>query len=549
MTFLKNPLSLSILSGVLLTLSWPVGGLSMLVFVGLVPLLFLEDKITNDSHGYKKVRLFSYAYLSFLIWNTGTTWWIVNSSVFGMVFAIFCNTLFYTLLIMVFHWSKKRLPLRTAYIFLITLWIAFEKFHLGWEFSWPWLNLGNVFSEDIHWIQWYEYSGSFGGSLWVLLVNTGIFEVLKKHQINFKNTLWLKKLSPWLVSIALPIAISLIIFQKTPINTPNTEILLLQPNIDPYLEKYERENDDYFNLMAQMTADQISDQTRYIVTPETYFGAGLGTSLDEFKTTPLYRSIDSLLGKHKKIQLISGIQSYVVYRQTSAPTQTANFIRDGIWVDFYNSALKMEYGENPEFYHKSKLVVGVENMPYKSFFKPLLGEFLIDLGGTVSSRARQEYRSVFEHQKINIKTGPVICYESIYGEFVTEYVRKGADFLAIITNDAWWGDTAGHKQLLSYARLRAIENRRSIVRSANTGISAIINSKGEISQSLPYNTKGVLKGKFAPEKRITFYTQYGDFIARWSGFIAVLFFLIALSGRLKTHKSSRTKERINTQKK
>ena len=77
----------------------------MLVFVGLVPLLFLEDKITNDGHGYKKVRLFSYAYLSFLIWNTGTTWWIVNSSVFGMVFAIFCNTLFYTLLIMLFHWS------------------------------------------------------------------------------------------------------------------------------------------------------------------------------------------------------------------------------------------------------------------------------------------------------------------------------------------------------------------------------------------------------------------------------------------------------------
>ena len=178
-------------------------------------------------------------------------------------------------------------------------------------------------------------------------------------------------------------------------------------------------------------------------------------------------------------------------------------------------------------------MVGVENMPYKSFFRPILGEFLLDLGGTVSSRAIQQSRSVFEHKKINLKVGPVICYESIYGEFLTEYVRKGAHFLAIITNDAWWGDTPGHKQLLSYARLRAIENRRAIVRSANTGISAIINAKGEIVKELPYESKGVLRGKFSPAERITFYTQYGDYIARWSGFVAILFFLIAVSGRLK----------------
>ena len=94
---------------------------------------------------------------------------------------------------MLFHWSKKRLPLRTAYIFLVTLWISFEKFHLEWDFSWPWLNLGNVFSEDIQWIQWYEYTGSFGGSLWVLLINIGLFEVLKNHKASLKKTVWVKK--------------------------------------------------------------------------------------------------------------------------------------------------------------------------------------------------------------------------------------------------------------------------------------------------------------------------------------------------------------------
>ncbi len=322
-------------------------------------------------------------------------------------------------------------------------------------------------------------------------------------------------------------------FQKEKNIIPTTEVLLLQPNIDPYLEKYNEENNYYFDLMVNMTADQITEQTRYIFTPETYFGTGLGAPLVEFNDSPLRYKIDSLLQQYPKIQLITGIQSYNVYKTDNQPTSTANFVMEGTWVDFYNSALKMEYQEPFEFYHKSKLVVGVENMPYKSFLKPLFGDFLLDLGGTLSSRATQDYRSVFEHKKINLKTGPVICYESIYGEYVTEYVRKGAHFLAIITNDAWWGNTAGHKQLLSYARLRAIENRRSIVRSANTGISAIINPKGEITQKLAYEFKGVLRGKFAPSNKITFYTQYGDYIARWSGFISVLFFLIALSGRLK----------------
>ena len=540
MTFNKNPLLLSVISGLLLTLSWPVGGLSLLIFVGLIPIFFIEDRIANDPYKLKKLRFFFLAYLSFLIWNVGTTWWIINSSVFGMFFAILCNTLFYSLLMLLFQWSKKRLPLRTAYIFLITLWIAFEKFHLEWDFSWPWLNLGNVFSEDIHWIQWYEFTGAFGGTLWVLIVNIGLFEALKHHLPNTKNTIWIQKLSPWLVAIAIPIVVSLYLFQREEKITPTQEVLLLQPNVDPYTEKYDNENDHYVKLLTQMTADEISDETGYIFTPETYFGAGMGASMEDFKNTPLHDRLDSLLTQHPKIQLITGIQSYKIYYTNEEPTPTANFIRDNIWVDFYNSALKMQYQQESEFYHKSKLVVGVENMPYKSFFKPILGEFLLDLGGTVSSRAIQEDRDVFEQPHLQLKVGPVICYESIYGEYVTEYVRNGAQFLGIITNDAWWGNTPGHRQLLSYARLRAIENRRSIVRSANTGISAIINAKGEITKKLPYNTKGVLKGKFAPQDKITFYTQYGDYIARWSGFIAILFFLIAVSGRLKNSKQTFT---------
>ena len=123
-----------------------------------------------------------------------------------------------------------------------------------------------------------------------------------------------------------------------------------------------------------------------------------------------------------------------------------------------------------------------------------MGDVLINLGGTVSSRVTQNNRSVFDHNSISKKVAPIICYESIFGEFVTGFTKKGANFFAILTNDAWWGETPGHKQLLSYSRLRAIENRRDIVRSANTGISAIISARGEIIKKTKYNTKTGLAG-------------------------------------------------------
>jgi apolipoprotein N-acyltransferase len=342
-----------------------------------------------------------------------------------------------------------------------------------------------------------------------------------------------------LIGIAIPIIISLIIYESEEKGESRIEVLLLQPNIDPYEEKYERNNRYFFDLMIQMVSKQITEKTRYIFTPETYFASGLGEPLDDFNNCQLYRDLDSLLQRNPKIQLISGIQSFNIYQSKKKPSSTANEMKNGYWIDFYNSALKMQSNSQHEFYHKSKLVVGVENMPYKSFFKPFLGQFLIDLGGTVSSRVTQKERTVFKHKTEGLNVGPIICYESIYGSFVTEYIRKGADFLAIITNDAWWGNTAGHRQLLSYSRLRAIENRRSIVRSANTGISAIINKKGELIDKLPYNHRSSLRGYFSTAKEITFYTQYGDYIARLSCLMMILFFLLAVSGRLKPNSSKK----------
>ncbi|MDB3985173.1 apolipoprotein N-acyltransferase [Flavobacteriaceae bacterium] len=524
---------LAIGSGILLSASWPVNGITLLVFVGLVPLLFLEDSIRKDDLKKKGIRVFLYSYLTFIIWNALTTWWLVNSTFFGMLFANLCNSLFYALVFLCFSWTKGRMADRSGYLFFIALWIAFEKLHLEWDFSWTWLTLGNVFSEKFYWIQWYEYTGVYGGSLWVLIINVWIFSILRKHELSTLFKTVIKKLIGPLLLIALPIAGSLYLYQQVADVEKNISVALIQPNIDPYSTKYQLTNSTFLSLWEEQTKPFINDSLDYILSPETYFAEGFGEELKGYPKSILHQDIQKELAKIPETQFISGVQYYDVYTQEEAPSLTANLARKGLWVEYYNSAVAEQFNSFPQVYHKSKLVVGVENMPLKSVLNPLLGDLMLDLGGTVASRVTQNKRSVFTHPNLKEKAAPIICWESIFGEFVTGYVKEGATFLAVISNDAWWGNTPGHKQLLSYTRLRAIETRRDIARSANTGISCIIDARGEILKQTTYNSKTVLIGKISSRDTITFYVRFGDIIARWAGFITVLFFLLALSGRLK----------------
>ena len=175
---MKKNLTLAILSGLLLGFSWPTKGQSLLIFFSLVPLLMSIKRINNSDNKYKNTITFFVSYISFFLWNLITTWWIYNSTEFGALFAILVNSSFYSLMIVIYRFSLNLIPRITGQILFLSMWISFEKFHLDWDFSWPWLNLGNVFSESIYFIQWYEYTGIFGGTLWILIVNLFIFNFL-----------------------------------------------------------------------------------------------------------------------------------------------------------------------------------------------------------------------------------------------------------------------------------------------------------------------------------------------------------------------------------
>ena len=139
-------------------------------------------------------------------------------------------------------------------------------------------------------------------------------------------------------------------------------------------------------------------------------------------------------------------------------------------------------------------------------------------------------------QKTSI--APVICYESIYGEFTATQVRKGAELLCVLTNDGWWGDTPGYKQHFSFSRLRAIETRRWVIRSANTGTSGIINEYGEVMAQTLYWKPAVLSATVPLLKTQTIFSQQGDYIGRSFSFVAVLIILFAFSKKLKNNLSN-----------
>jgi len=521
---MKN-LLYAILSGLLLALAWPTYGFPLLLFFGFVPLLYLEYKLRIANSKFIKLKVLGYSYLSFFLWNLITTYWLYFSTPFGGAFAILVNSLLMALVFLLYHIVAKRTNFKASSAFLICLWIVFERLHLNWEFSWPWLNLGNGFSSNINWIQWYEYTGTFGGTLWVWLVNIAIFKFFLLYKEHRKKEILIRSSIKISLMIILPIALSYLILANYTEGKEKIEVVILQPNINPYTEKYNTTDTRIGELLLKLSDSLVTENTDLLIAPETVFADG--TALTQFQRSEAIYFGNQLIQKHPNLNFLSGISMFDRFNDPEKVGKQSNFIGPNDWYNDYNSAFFLNSESEPDLYHKSKLVVGVENFPYQNILKPILGNIMIDLGGTVAMKTTQEDREVFNLNNTEA-TAPIICYESVYGEYVTGYVKNGADFLTIITNDAWWGNSQGHKQHLSYASLRAVETRRSIVRSANTGISAFLSETGQVTKSLGYEKRGSIKSEITINKKQTFYVKHGDYIARISQFLALFLFLFSV---------------------
>lgn len=509
--------SLSLLSGLLIAAAWMIESLIPLIFIAFVPLIFLQDRI-GDEENTIKGNIFGLSFLTFLVWNSLTTWWVWNSTAAGAVAMLLLNSAFMATTFWLYHFTRKKVfHNKNGFFLLIVFFLAFENLHLNWQLNWPWLNIGNVFSRCHSWIQWYEFTGVAGGTLWVLLSNILAYKLVKSLMSKDKRQT-IVSIITFLIIIIIPIIVGKIMYNSYEEKGEEVEIVVVQPNIDPWNEEFTLSAAEVLRRNFSQAEPLMRPSTRFVVSPESSIHENIW--LDKVGS---YYSI-------KNLELFSKNYDGAAY---VIGASTLGMVPDGEENDFaarkfydadeyyyyYNTAFMVAEDNDIQWHQKSKLTPGVEMMPSWWFLRPLKN-LAIDLGGTVGTLKSEDEVTLLNFE--GFKVAALICYESVFGGYVTEFVRNGADLLFVITNDGWWGNTPGHRQHFEMSKLRAIENRRSVARSANTGISGFINQRGDVMDKTEYWEPAALRNTLKANEEITFYSQHGDYIYRVASFIAVI---------------------------
>ena len=363
------------------------------------------------------------------------------------------------------------------------------------------MNLGNVFANRIEWIQWYEYTGVYGGSFWIIIVNGLLFSIFKNiHRKQVRPIIYTS--SYGIAILVLPFLFSYYLFSKEIPNDNKLSIAVLQPNIDSYHEKFDGLSDmqQSKKIVTQLINSQNSVDI-YLL-PETAIPKNFNIG-----KKPYPASIDYLLSwsKAKESSIIGGFYTH----------DSVN----------YNSALYIKNGEILGSRNKIKLLAFAESIPFE-FIGKWIGKYIEQKGGISQSFGRDKKAKPFQIST-HTSVGTLICFESVFPDIAAEIIRNNAQFLLIITNDDWWGNSAGYRQHFAFAKLRAIENRRAIARSANTGISGFINAKGETIKISTYKTAAVLSNTIFSPNKVSFFSIYEPTIRYLLIAISVTLFAIS----------------------
>jgi len=525
----------SISSSLLLSLGWFSWFSGLVLFFGFIPLLFVEHFLYENRATCSSRIAFRYSSIAFILWNTVSVYWIYHATFTGAVATIIVNSFLMSFTFWLFHITHRQFGNRIGYISFVVYWIAFEHMFLNCELNFPWLNLGNGLAYEIRFIQWYEYTGILGGTVWLLVINVLLFLFLKDLKAEPQKPVRNVQAGLILLVVFLPILFSIYRFYSYQEKTDPQSIVILQPNLDPYSEKFgTRSNEEQLTLLLSL-ADSLTDsKTDYIVGPETAIDDSIW--LGSMNENHSIKQIRDFIEPFPAVRFVTGIISFRRCEADEMLSPTARkFIDTSAYYEVFNSAIQVDHTRDIQFYHKSMLVSGVERVPYPAVFG-FMERFIIDLGGVSGSFGTQAERTTLNDSSTGIQVGTAICYESDFGEYYSGFVRNGANLMFVLTNDGWWVNRAGYRRHLAYSGLRAIETRRSIARSANTGISCFINQKGEIIQSTDWWTVDVIQSTLNLNSKQTFYVRYGDFIGRISDFLALFLILYTVSRMLMKKK-------------
>jgi len=527
---------LSLVSGLLLALSWYPHGLPFLIFFAWIPFFFMSDAILEKGGKAAFVKGWLYSWPGLMLWNFITTYWIGYCTVPGAIGAIVANSLLLSWVFGFWHCCRNQIKQEWIHpILLIAFWVSFEYLHLNWDLTWPWLNLGNVFAVCPQWVQWYSVTGALGGTVWILLLNFLLYYLIRR-QASTHRAAW-GFITASILTFVIPVIISAVIYQNVekqidksrPVN-----VVAVQQNTDPWEEEYSLTNREQIQRIIDVSAPYIDKSTQLVVCPESSVPHNISLLDMQMRTFMPENTgynglllLDSVIRINPKLNYILGMSLFTLYDHPA--TLTARQVGPNNYVDVYNSAVC--YGANyyNGHYHKCRLVPGVEKMPFPKLLG-FLGDALIKLGGSNTSLGNDTVQRTFAIQSNGeeLRVGTAICYESIYGELFGKFVQNGANLMTVITNDSWWADSQGHKQHFEMSRLRAVETRRYVIRAANGGFSGIIDPRGNVLQKTKYNERTAIKATIFAQKGETFYVHHGDYIARISILLSLIGFLVTI---------------------
>jgi apolipoprotein N-acyltransferase len=525
----RKNIFLALTSGLLLGLPWFDSRLFSLVFFAWVPLLLLEDAVRHHTNSY---TIFNYAFLSFLLWNILATWWITHVQFVGALLIILANSLLQA----VVFWlaSRIRTILRIPMFFaFLLIWMGYEHFHLSWDLAWPWLNLGNALSTAPELIQWYEFTGVRGGTLWIILTNFAFIRVWNTYREKGPGSI-LPAAVIALILLLIPTLGSYLISQNFEEDGETVNIALIQPNLDPYTEKFDPQNYTQHVKAFFRTADAIVDgDTQYLFGPETL----IVEQIDERNPSAsiYYRDLLKFRQKHPKLNILLGVHSYQKIDHEDIPPGSRFNREKNFYYEPFNTALFLPAGSAPEpqFYHKTKLVPLFERMPFVQYLS-FLGKYALELGGYTGTYSLRQESTRFVLPDALTSILPIVCFESIFGPYCSRNLPEEKGFICMITNDGWWKNTPGYQKHFNFSPVRAIENRRDFVRVANTGISALINARGVVIARTPWWKKTTLKGKIHLRRGKTFFAKHGDYLGRFSLVSGIFLILYAWIRKIKT---------------
>lgn len=513
---MKKNLVLALLTGILFAFSLPPFKTGFLAYGALIPFFLLLEK----KRGFD---LFRWSYITGLFVFTCTLFWLWNVTIPGLLGTLLVLPLYFSLYATIHSFVQRRFP-SYGLLLIPFLWTSVEYLQVFGDTAFPWVFLGYTQSYYLPLVQYAEITGIFGISFWVAALNVLLFFIYK----SWENR---KKIIPAFITIAVLILLPAIhglskmsqIIEDKPI-----KISLIQGNIDPF-EKWDPSLVDVnFDSYIQMTKEAMNEKPDLVIWPET--ATSLWLRYERNYRNRIHHIVDST-----RIPLLTGAIDY-------------RFNREGEY-NTYNSAFLFEPNSSRlQDYKKMKLVPFSERVPYSQFmpigfFRDLLSDMALGVGDysrgkdykTLSFLSSKEYQiPSFEREDVTKTALSIsICYESVFPDFVRTFVDSGADFLAVITNDAWFGKTPAPYQHAQMAALRAIENRRYVARCANTGVTCFIDPFGRVTQQTPLFKKKVSVGTIYTNSKKTFYTKHGDIFSKIVSLILVVSLILKLLWLIK----------------